>query len=204
MKHYFYFYVILLIINLSKSSEAFLYFNYPYAFKIKDKNIFVIHQDGITICDPTLKRIIRNETIFEGTEKINSDASLSKVTTLYENGYIICLINDYIYIFDEEGNLKLKDSNSIKSGSIFGEYYTLVNIGLASNCLYYVIGFVYNQKLYFYGYKYDINANTNNNYANLNEYNHRYSSSSYYIKNKGLSCQYVNNKFYSTSEQLKL
>ena len=191
IKHYFYFFLILLIINISKSSEAFLYFNYPYAFKIKDKNIFVIHQDGITICDPTLKRIIRNETIFEGTEKINSDASLSKVTTLYENGYIICLINDYIYIFDEEGNLKLKDSNSIKSGSISGEYYTLVNIGLASNCLYYVIGFVYNKKLYFYGYKYDINANTNNNYANLNGYNHRYSSSSYYIRNKGLSCQYV-------------
>ena len=92
IKHYFYFFLILLIINISKSSEAFLYFNYPYAFKIKDKNIFVIHQDGITICDPTLKRIIRNETIFEGTDKINSDASLSKVTTLYENGYIICLI----------------------------------------------------------------------------------------------------------------
>jgi len=191
IKHYFYFFLILLIINISKSSEAFLYFNYPYAFKIKDKNIFVIHQDGITICDPTLKRIIRNETIFEGTDKINSDASLSKVTTLYENGYIICLINDYIYIFDEEGNLKLKDSNSIKSGSISGEYYTLVNKGLTSNCLYYVIGFVYNQKLYFYCYKYDISSNINNKYAYLNEYNHRYSSNSYSIRNKGLSCQYV-------------
>ena len=180
----------MLIINISKSSETFLYFNYPYAFKIKDKNIFVIHQDGITICDPTLKRIIRNETIFEGTDKINTDASLSKVATLYENGYIICLINDYIYIFDEEGKLKLKDSNSIKSGSISGEYYTLVNIGLVSNCLYYIIGFVYNQKLYFYGYRYDINANTNSNYANLKAYNNRYSNS-YYIRNKGLSCQYI-------------
>jgi hypothetical protein len=153
-KHYFYFFFFLLIINISKSSQAFLYFKYPYAFTIKDRNIFVIHQDGITICDPTLKRIIRNETVFASSEKISSDSSLSKVTTLYENGYIICLINDYIYIFDEEGNLKLKSSNSIHSGSISDEYYTLVNIGLSSNCLYYVIGFVYDQKLYFYGYKY--------------------------------------------------
>ena len=191
-KHYFYFFLFLLIINISKSSQAFLYFKYPYAFTIKDRNIFVIHQDGITICDPTLKRIIRNETIFESSEKISNDSSLSKVTTLYENGYIICLINDYIYIFDEEGNLKLKSSNTIHSGTVSGEYYTLVNIGLSSNFLYYVIGFVYDQKLYFYGYKYDINANTNSNYANLNAYNHRYSSSSsYYIRNKGLSCQYV-------------
>ena len=190
-KHYFYFFFFLLIINISKSSQAFLYFNYPYAFTIKDRNIFVIHQDGITICDPTLKRIIRNETVFESSEKINNDDSLSKVTTLYENGYIICLINDYIYIFDEEGNLKLKSSNTIHSGTVSGEYYTLVNIGISSNFLYYVIGFVYNQKLYFYGYKYDINANTNSKYANLNAYNHRYSSSNYYIRNKGLSCQYV-------------
>ena len=191
LNQYYYFFFSLLVINISISSQSFLSFKYPYAITIKDRNIFVIHQDGVTICDPKLKTIVRKEIIFEDSEKINSDGSLSKVTSLYENGYIIILINDYIYIFDEEGNLKFKSSSSIHSGSIYGDYYTLVNIGLISNCLYYIIGFVYNQRLYFYGYKYDISSNTNSNFANLEGCNHQYSSSSFYIKNKGLSCQYV-------------
>ena len=188
LKFYFF---LLAFINITKLSQSYLYFKYPYAFTIKDRNIFVIHEEGVSICDPTFKRIIRYEITFEEEEKINSDDSLSKVTSVYENGYIICLINDYIYIFDEGGNFKYKSPSSIHSGSIYGEYYTLVNIGLSNNCIYYIVGFVYNQKLYFYGYKYDISYNTNNNYANLNAYNHRYNSSSYYIRNKGLSCQYV-------------
>ena len=191
LKQFYCFFFSLLVINISISSQAFLSFKYPYSFAIKDRNIFVIHQDGVTICDPKLKTIIRKEIIFEDSEKINSDGSLSKVTSLYENGYIICLINDYIYIFDEEGNLKFKSSSSMHSGPIYGDYYTLVNIGLINNCLYYIIGFIYNQRLYFYGYKYDISSNTNSNFANLEGCNHQYSSSSFYIKNKGLSCQYV-------------
>ena len=187
----FFFFLFLTIINIPKSSQSFLSFKFSYAITIKDRNIFVIHQDGVTICDPTFKTIIREEIIFKDAEKINSDESLSKVTTLYENGYIICLINDYIYIFDEEGNLKYKGTSSIHLGNIYGEYYTLVNKGLIDDCLYYVIGFIYNKKLYFYGYEYNIISNTNKNFANLNGYNHRYSDSSYKIRNKGLSCQYV-------------
>ena len=185
-------FIFLLLINIPQAFQTFLSFNYPYAFTIKDRNIFVIHQNGVTICDPTFKSIIREEITFQESEKIKSDASLSKVASLYENGYIICLINDYIYIFDEEGNFKYKSTSSIHMGSVYGEYYTLVNKGLIDNYLYYIIGFVYNSKLYFYCYKYSISANTNTNYANLNNYNHRYTDSySYSIKNKGLSCQYV-------------
>ena len=192
MEELFFLFLFLIIINKSKLSETFLSFKYPYAFTIKDRNIFVIHQEGVTICDPTFKTIIRNEIIFKEEEKINSDESLSKITSLYENGYIICLINDYIYIFDDEGNLKYNSTSYIHSDNIYGDYYTLVNKGLIDNCLYYIIGFVYNKYLYFYGYEYNTITNTNNNFGNLKGYNHRYSNSYYYIRNKGLSCQYVN------------
>ena len=144
LKHYFF---LLAFINITKLSQSFLYFKYPYAFTIKDRNIFVIHEEGVSICDQTFKRIIRYEITFEEEEKINSDDSLSKVTSVYENGYIICLINDYIYIFDEGGNFKYKSPSSIHSGSIYGKYYTLVNIGLIDNCIYYIVGFVYNCRL---------------------------------------------------------
>ena len=99
-----YFRFILLFVILSFSySETFLRFNYPHAITIKDEKILVIHEEGVTICDPTLKTKLKEEIIFTGNEKIDTEAKLSKVTTLYEpqydDEYIVTLINDYVYIF---------------------------------------------------------------------------------------------------------
>ena len=192
------YFVLFSLLFLSKSAETFLSFKYPYAITIKDEKILVIHQDGVTICNPNLTSVIKQEITFEGTEKINTEESLSKVTTLYEkqygDEYIIALINDYIYIFDEDGNFKYKSSNSIHydKGSIKGDYYTLVGAGYLNDYFYYIIGFIYNKKIYLYGYKYDLLENSNTQFYQISGYNQRYStSSSYYIYNKALSCLIV-------------
>ena len=109
-------FLIIFVLIPALYSETFLRFNYPHAITIKDEKILVIHEDGVTICDPTLK------------------TKLSKVTTLYEMQYnakyVVALINDYIYIFDNEGNLKLKSDKTIHNGySYHGDYYTLSSLG---------------------------------------------------------------------------
>ena len=114
--------ILYIIIFISNSSETFLSFKYPQAITIKDEKIFVIHQDGVTICDPTLEKELKKEIIFEEQEKINTEAALSKVTILYEkqfdDKYIISLINDYIYIFNNDGNLTYKSENNIHYDNI--------------------------------------------------------------------------------------
>ena len=132
---------------LINSSFSYLAFKYPYAFKLNNKNIFVIHQLGVTICNHNFTESISRVVTFSETEKITTDEALSKVTSIYEDNYIICLINDKIYIFDEEGNFLQKSNDIITNFNV--EYYTLVYVGKdPSNNLYFVIGFIYNKKVY--------------------------------------------------------
>ena len=191
-------FLIIFVLIPALYSETFLRFNYPHAITIKDEKILVIHEDGVTICDPTLKTILKEVVTFTDSEKINTDAKLSKVTTLYEMQYnakyVVALINDYIYIFDNEGNLKLKSDNTIHYGySYHGDYYTLSSLGYSENYFYFVIGFIYNKKLYLYAYKYNFAVNSITKYDELDGYTQQYNSGSsyYYIMNNALSCEYV-------------
>ena len=191
-------FLIIFVLIPALYSETFLRFNYPHAITIKDEKILVIHEDGVTICDPTLKTRLKEVVTFTYSEKINTDAKLSKVTTLYEMQYnakyVVALINDYIYIFDNEGNLKLKSDNTIHYGySYHGDYYTLSSLGYSENYFYFVIGFIYNKKLYLYAYKYNFAVNSITKYDELDGYTQQYNSGSsyYYIMNNALSCEYV-------------
>ena len=199
-KTYFRFFLLFIILSFSHS-ETFLRFNYPHAITIKDEKILVIHEEGVTICDPTLKTKLKEEIIFTGNEKIDTEAKLSKITTLYEpqydDEYIVTLINDYVYIFDNEGNFKLKSENTIhyENSGVSGDYYTLSSSGYKEGYLYYIIGFIYNSKIYLYAYKYDYTNNINTKYYSLLGHNQQAStSSSYYIMNKALTCDYVDHQ----------
>ena len=200
-KTYFRFILLFIILSFSHS-ETFLRFNYPHAITIKDEKILVIHEEGVTICDPTLKTKLKEEIIFTGDEKIDTEAKLSKITTLYEpqydDEYIVTLINDYVYIFDNEGNFKLKSENTIhyENSGVSGDYYTLSSSGYKEGYLYYIIGFIYNSKIYLYAYKYDYTNNINTKYYSLLGHNQQAStSSSYYIMNKALTCDYVDHQY---------
>ena len=174
---------IFLFILLINSSFSYLAFKYPYAFKLNNKNIFVIHSLGITICDETFTVSIKRVLTFSDSEKIITDTALSKITSVQEDEYIICLINDIIYIFDVDGNLLKKSDELITNLSV--EYYSLTYLVEYENYVYFSIGFISNQGLYLYGYKYQIEERIIYSLPKLENIN------SYTIKNNGLSCHFV-------------
>ena len=146
-----------IFISLINSSLSYLSFKYPYAFKLSSKNIFVIHELGISICDETFNRIIFNATKFTEQEKIKSNAALSKVASVFcESYYIICLINNKIYIFNPDGSLVHKFTNTITTLTV--EYYSLEYLNYSGSSLYFVIGFISSKNLYMYNYKFVISS----------------------------------------------
>ena len=136
-----------IFIFLIDSVSSYLAFKFPYAFKLNNKNIFVIHQLGVTLCDDTFTESIDRVITFSESEKIKTDEALSKVTSVIANDYVICLINDRIYIFDEDGYLLKK--NDILITELNVEYYSLIFIEKTIGYLSFVIGFINSQKLYF-------------------------------------------------------
>ena len=89
------------LINLVYNS---LYFKFPYAIQLDNNNIFVIHQEGVTICNENFTESIERVITFCGNERITTDETLSKITSVKGDDHLICLINDKIYIFDLYGN----------------------------------------------------------------------------------------------------
>ena len=142
----FFLFILFMIRN---SSLSYVSFNFPYALSLSNGNILVIHKTGITICDNLLTKIIKNATIFITSEQIETEESLSKVTTTKMNNYIISIINDKIYIFNDIGDLLFQDNTKILSSYERAEYYTLVSYKIVDNNYFYLIGFVDNELLNF-------------------------------------------------------
>ena len=108
------------IINSEKSN---IYLDFPSGIMLSNDNIFVIHQNGVSIYDSTFSKLISDEVIFNDTEKIIYEYYLSKITIeQFENGYIITIINDYIYIFDYKGTFIFKSTGTVDEHA-FGYYY---------------------------------------------------------------------------------
>ncbi len=109
---------------------------------------------------------------------------------MYEDGYIICLINDKTYIFDDQGYFKFKSSEVITDSLV--EYYSLVYTGKneQNNYLSFVIGFISQNKLYLKLYKYVIETNTIEYIEQFIQTNH--------IVNNALSCHSMNYTYSET------
>ena len=183
------FFLLIFILSID-FSFSYLEFKFPYAFKLENKNIFVIHQLGVSICNKNYTEIISNQVTFSNSEKIATDEALSKITLVSAQGYyLICLISDKIYIFDRDGYF-LKKSTSITSQTV--ECYSVEYLNLIGNYLYFVIGFISNQKLYLYSYTYYIPSKTFQSYSQ-----YQFSNSLYNIINSGLSCHYMNSSNYN-------
>ena len=175
---------LIIFIILLNFSFSYLSFQYPYAFKLSNKNIFVIHQSGVAVCNPDFTEILSEQVSFSDSEKINTDESLSKITSVSGDDYIICIINDKIYIFDKEGYFKQKIDELITFQNV--EYYSLTYLYKKDDYILFCIGFISNNyKLYLKSYKYEINLNTIENILEFTRDNN--------IASKGISCQYMYN-----------
>ena len=111
----------------------------------------------------------------------------------FDDGYVICLLNDQIYIFDDSGHFLYK-SDTIHNDKIVN-YYSL-NVGNVGSTYKYYIGILTEESLNLYYYEYNketneiiIIAKTEDiKILNSNEPNTAY----YTIENSGLNCHLIN------------
>ena len=182
----FLFFHIFLTVNSSS-------FDYPYYLTLSNNNIFIIHRAGIDIYDSSFNKI---EQIiqFSGEEEMTEEI-FEKIRIKYDNEYILSIINDKIYIFNNEGKFLYKEKERIYYLHTI-EKYSLTSIGLYNNEYKYVIGFFnFNTYLFLVLYSYNIKENTNNLvYAIRNEENYisEYNREKRFsIRHWDLSCEYT-------------
>ena len=193
--------MIILFLFLIKIINNRLSFSFPIATTLNNGNIFIIHKTGITICDYSLTKIIKYVTNFTtDDEQISTEEKLSKVSiSKFNNGYIVSIIINKIYIFDKIGNFK-RDKDLYFT--IDNLYYSLTAYKYDIDYYYFLIGFIYQQSLYLYYYKYDPASQQINEAAKkLGFYETDEFDSPIYLQNKGISCQFLK---YSNTEDLIL
>ena len=164
----------------------------PRAINLSNNKILVIHQDGIDIYDSYFNSLIQNINNFSEGEKIDQ----TKATTIRiarfseeDDGYIISIINDQIYIFDSEGN-KMYLNEIISQTQ---NYYEILPIKKENNTLNYMVSYLNNSNYFhFYFYEYDISNKTNillpsNDKFNTFKFKYDNQESDYDLRD--LSCQ---------------
>ena len=195
-------FIIFLSFHIIQSLNSTLYFDYPYYLTLSNDNIFFIHYTGIDIYDSSFNKI--NQIIkFSGDEEMTEEI-FSKIKIKYDNKFILSIINDKIYIFNNEGKFLYKSEDKINNIQTI-QCYALASIGLYNDTYKYAIGFFDNKKcLNMLLYSYNITEN-NNTLLNI-EINDKYyyseildyRSYSLNIYSKELSCEYMS-KYNSNS-----
>ena len=176
--------IFLLNTNLSFST---LSFTYPTSIALKNGNFFVIHKDGICVCNSGITKIIRNSYVFNENEKISENSLVNVTIIQFSDGFIISFIKNKLYYFDING-IYLDKSGEILSQSNI--YISIASYKMIDNRYYYfLIGYIYNKSLYLYYYKYDFQENGLSIIASEAGIYDRYEGSAFNIQNKGVSCQ---------------
>ena len=185
--------IILLQIFSKVSSTTSL--DYPYFITLANDNIFLIQKTGIDIYDQSLNKLYQ---IFEfsGKEEMTEENFL-KIALKYNKEYILSVINDRMFIFNNEGHLLYISEEKINNNQIIYSY-SLTFINEANNACDYVVGFFdENSYINIFMYRYD---NEKNNIVLLSKYKekrYRYENIYKYIefeftdKQKLLSCEYM-------------
>ena len=202
-------------IFLSMLSEAFnLYFNYINAITLKNENIFVVHKNGFSICDPSFSEIINESYNFTNSEVISNETALSKVALKkFEDGYVVCIIINKIYIFDSNGQFEYKKGN-IQTDN----YFTLATHNIEESRIYYfLIGSISNSKANLDYYKYDSSERNIEKVAHITKEEKSWGLFMYHsLDIKSISCEimkenkiicmyyYFYNKYLSNENYFKL
>ena len=171
--------------------NAYLYFSFPTAIELKNKDILVVHQFGVTVCDSTFKHI--KKTVYDFSleeEQISDEDKLSRVSfAKFDDGYIFSIIIDKLYIFDTEGNFKNRTESLNRNAFNENLFFSLTSYKVEGSYYYYLVGYIYRQSLYLDYYKY---CSTNiERIAYLENYYETSYFNDYKILNKGLSCEFL-------------
>ena len=138
------------LLVISKISS--LYFAHPNAITLKNKNIFIVHKYGITICDVNFTTIIKNVTYFNPDEELDKEEDIFKVSiSEFDDGYIVCIIFNKIFIIDNNGEIQINEILRINNDF----YISLALDKILDYNYYYLIGYIYQNSIYLYYYKYN-------------------------------------------------
>ena len=188
---------ILLIIELITNTfqaDLNLKFNYPTSITLSNKNIFVIEENGIHICDPNFTQKIKTVVSFDSDEdKISTPEKLSKVILIKRSAYIISLISYKIYFFNTDGSFLYNSQRLIENFE--PKYFTLSPISKTDNIIYYVVSyFDKNIKLNLLYYKFNIREKVNTKISTTIEDNLK--ERDYYLDYDGYYCYYYDDQKY--------
>jgi len=170
-------------------------FDYPYSITLSNDNIFLIQKTGIDIYDISLNKI--NQIIeFSGEDKITEE-NFSKIEIKYNNEYILSVINDKMFIFNNEGKILYKSEKKINETEIIYSY-SLTFINVTNNYFEYLFGY-FDVDCYIhlnlYRYYNESNNNTLIYEFRRDSYDYRKgigeSEIKFNNKNKLLSCEYI-------------
>jgi len=140
-------------------------FDYPYSITLANDNIFLIQKTGIDIYDKSLN--MSNQIIKFSKEEEITDENFAKIALKNNKDYILSIINDKFFIFNNEGKLLYKNETKINDNQIIYSY-SLTLIYTTNEACYYIIGyFDENSYLNLFLYRYD---NIKNKIALLSEY----------------------------------
>ena len=170
-------------------------FDYPYSFTLANDNIFLIQKTGIDIYDKSLNKL-KQIIEFSGEEEITEE-DFSNLAIKYNNEYILSIINDKIFIFNNEGNLLYNSEEKINGNQTIYSY-SLTLIPDKNYCKYVIGYFDEYSYLNLSLYRYDIEKNNTSVLDKFKTkgfiYEISYSSESTFFFNyeqKLLSCEYM-------------
>ena len=160
------FFILIFLLNIHLLIST-LSFKFPTSETLANGNIFVIHQDGICICNSDVSRIIKNIYIFNEDEKISKDILVNVTIIKFSDGFIISFIKDKLYYFGNNGTYLEKIEEFLFHSNV---YISISSYKVISNRYYYfLIGYIYNRVLYLYYYKYDSQEKVLSSIANATE-----------------------------------
>ena len=155
---------LIILLQIFYKISSITSFEYPYSITLINDNIFLIQKTGIDIYDQYLNKL--NQIIeFSGEEEITEE-NFSKITIKYNEDYILSVINDKMFIFNNEGNLLYKSEEKINGNQTIYSY-SLTLIPDKNYCKYVIGYFDEDSNLRLNLYRYD---NEKNNTLLLYEY----------------------------------
>ena len=183
---------IFIFLHIINQIKSILSYDYPHSLTLSNGNIFLIHQEGIDIYDSSFKKISQIMK-FSGEEEMTKEI-FAKIELKYDNEYILSIINDKIYIFNNEGKFLYKSNNKINNNETI-DNYALTSIGLYNDAYNYTIAFFdHTNNLNIHLYSYNIKNNNNTLINTTKDYFYIVGNSDteVFSKNKkGLSCEYM-------------
>ena len=183
-------------LNLCNNSR----FTYPKSITLLNGNIFIIHQKGIEIYDSSFTKLEQTIRTFTEEEKISDTIKLGKVSITRfnqnDNGLIICMIINKIYIFNYKGEELFVENSGEIIGLFNGNYYDLTPIKRNGEKYIYQIGFINSNKANLFYFEYDNEKNSNQKIGETAPFNYidpNANNQECNINNQGITCEIMIN-----------